>query len=126
MTYCKQETDMEALWTLRGGLNMNNLFWRDVKNQNLTTYDALVKILKSEIVTEELIDHRNRTSLGLPPLQRQRRGPLSHLVTFPWIQAGQTIVPTSAQALATATLNAIPSLAYEEVFPKHKLEGTNS
>lgn len=29
----------------------------------------------SEIINEELIDHRNRTSLGLPPPRKLRRGP---------------------------------------------------
>lgn len=33
-------------------------FWRDVHNQNLTTYDALLEILRQEIINEESIDHR--------------------------------------------------------------------
>lgn len=96
---------------------MNTLFWRDVRNKNPTTYDALVEMMRSEIVNEKLIDHRNRTSMGLPQPQMQRRGPVSHLVGQQWTQAGHTIAPTSGQALATFTLNVVPSLAYEEVGP---------
>ncbi|CAI9763835.1 unnamed protein product [Fraxinus pennsylvanica] len=29
-TYCEQVTDKEALSAMKGGLNMNTLFWRDV------------------------------------------------------------------------------------------------
>lgn len=67
MTYCEQVTDREALSSLREGLNINTLFWRDVRNKNLTTYDGLVKMMKSEIVNEKLINHRNQTSMELPP-----------------------------------------------------------
>lgn len=72
-------------------------------------------MMRSEIVKEELIDHRNRTSLGLPPLQKQKRGPISHLVSQQWTQAEHTIAPTSGQALANATSNTVPSLSYEDV-----------
>lgn len=30
MTYCEQVTKREALLALKGGLNMNTIFWRDV------------------------------------------------------------------------------------------------
>ncbi|XP_022899196.1 uncharacterized protein LOC111412489 [Olea europaea var. sylvestris] len=56
ITYCEHLTDREALSTLKGGLNMNTLFLRDVRH---------------------------------------------------------AIAPTSGQALASATLNAVPVLAYE-------------
>lgn len=49
---------------------MNTLFWRDVWNKNPIIYDALVEMMRSEIVNEELIDHHNRTLLGLSPFQR--------------------------------------------------------
>lgn len=67
MTYYAQVIDKEALSTLRGGLNMNFLFWRDVRNQNSTTYDALIEIMRIKIINEKLINHRDQTSLGLPP-----------------------------------------------------------
>ncbi|XP_022883682.1 uncharacterized protein LOC111400501 [Olea europaea var. sylvestris] len=57
MLYCVQVTDHEALSTLRGGLNMNTLFWKDVQNQDPTTYDALLEMMRREIINEELIEH---------------------------------------------------------------------
>lgn len=38
---------------------MNTILWKVVRNKNPTTYDALVKTMRSEIVNEELIDHYN-------------------------------------------------------------------
>lgn len=55
-TYCEQVTDREVLSALRRGLNINILFWMDVRNKNPTSYNAM---MRSEIVNEELIDHRN-------------------------------------------------------------------
>lgn len=111
MTYCVQVTDREALTALRGGLDMNSLFWRDVQNKDPTTYDALLEMIRQEILNEELKDHRNRASRGLPPPQMQRgKGPTSHLMDH---QAPLN----HGQELAAATLNAVPTLAYEEVNP---------
>lgn len=59
MTYCEQVLDREALSILRGGLNMNTIFWRDVRIKNPTIYDVLLKMIRSEIVDEELIDYCN-------------------------------------------------------------------
>lgn len=118
ITYCEQVTDKEALSALKGGLNMNTLFWRDVRSKNLSTYDELVEMMKVEIVNEEMIDHRNRAAQWLPPPQRQiGRGPTSQIVSQQWTQAGHIVAPTSGQALATATLNAVPTLAYENAGP---------
>lgn len=72
MTYCEQVADKEALSTLKEGLNMSTLVKRDVQNKNPITYDTLVEMMRSEIVNKELIDHRNRISMGLPPPQRER------------------------------------------------------
>lgn len=46
---------------------MNTLFWMDVRNKNPTTYDAMIEMMISEIVTEELINHRNQTTVELQP-----------------------------------------------------------
>lgn len=59
MTYCERVMNREALSALRGGLNMNTLSWRDVRNQNPTTCDVLVEMMRSEIENKELIDHYN-------------------------------------------------------------------
>lgn len=69
MTYCAQVTDREALLALKRGLNINTFFWTDVwnRNPNSTINYALVEMMRSEIVREKPIDHRNRTSLGLLP-----------------------------------------------------------
>lgn len=70
ITYCEQITDREALSALRGGLNMNTLFWRGVQNRNHITYDALVELMKSKIYNEELINHRNKNLYGAFPLRK--------------------------------------------------------
>ncbi|XP_022847483.1 transcriptional regulator DEF1-like [Olea europaea var. sylvestris] len=58
---------------------------------------------------------RNRASRGLPPPQRQRgRGPTSHLMDYQMNRSGNE---NSGQALATTTLNVVPTLAYEDVNP---------
>lgn len=62
ITYCKQVMDREALSALKGGLNMNTLFWRDVRSKKPDTYDELVEIMRVEIVNEEMIDHQNRAT----------------------------------------------------------------
>lgn len=49
---------------------MNIIFWRDVQNQDLTSYDALLEIMRRQIINKKLIDHQNRANKGLPPLQR--------------------------------------------------------
>ncbi|XP_022845293.1 basic salivary proline-rich protein 1-like [Olea europaea var. sylvestris] len=60
-------------------------------------------------------ERRNRASRGLPPPQRQRgRGPTSHLMDYQMNQSGNE---NSGQALATTPLNAVPTLAYEDVNP---------
>ncbi|XP_022852948.1 uncharacterized protein LOC111374508 [Olea europaea var. sylvestris] len=77
----------QYLSSLKGGHNINTLFWKDVPSKNPATYDELVEMMRMEIVSEEMIDHRNNAAQGLPPPQRQ--------------------------ALASATLNVVPVLAYE-------------
>lgn len=81
MTYCMQVMDREALTALKEGLDMNSLFWRDVQNKDPTSYNALLEMIRREIIYEELRDHQNRANQGLPPLQMQRgRGLISHLI----------------------------------------------
>ncbi|KAL2481776.1 Uncharacterized protein Adt_34742 [Abeliophyllum distichum] len=41
MLFCERITDVEALSALKGGLDMNHPFWRDVRNKNPTTFDQL-------------------------------------------------------------------------------------
>ncbi|XP_022861271.1 uncharacterized protein LOC111381691 [Olea europaea var. sylvestris] len=126
ITYCEQVTDREALSALKDGLNINTLFWRDVRSKNPSTYEELVKMMRIEIVSEEMIDHQNHAAQGLPPPQRQvGRGPAAHLVTQQWTQAGHTIAPTSGQALASATLNVVPVLAYENATSEVGPSGRN-
>ncbi|XP_022859618.1 uncharacterized protein LOC111380322 [Olea europaea var. sylvestris] len=79
----------EALSALKDGLNMNTLFWMDLCSKNPATYDELVEMMRVEIVNKEMIDHQNHAAQGLPLPQRQ--------------------------ALASATLNAVPVLAYDNV-----------
>lgn len=42
-------------------------------NKNPTKYDSLVKMMRDEIVNEELIDHDNRTTMILPPLKGKEK-----------------------------------------------------
>lgn len=67
MMYCMQVTDREALSVMRGGLNMDTLFRRDMQNQDPTTCDVLLEMMRCEIINEELIEHRNRACRGLQP-----------------------------------------------------------
>lgn len=67
ITYCRQVMDSEALSTLRGGLNINTLFWRDVRNRKPATYDEMVEMMRVEIVNKEMIKHCNRAAQGLLP-----------------------------------------------------------
>ncbi|KAL2531449.1 Uncharacterized protein Adt_04800 [Abeliophyllum distichum] len=60
MLFCKRITDVEALSALKEGLDMNLLFWRDVRNKNPTTFDQLVEMITEEITNENMILHRNR------------------------------------------------------------------
>lgn len=65
-------TDREALTALSGGLDINSLFLRDVQNKELTSYDALLEMIKRVIINKDLKDHRNRANQGLPPPQIQK------------------------------------------------------
>lgn len=95
---------------------MNILFGRDVHSNNPATYDELVEMMRAEIVDEEMFDHRNRAVQELSLPQRQvGRGLALYLITKQWTQAGHTVAPTSRQELASATLNIVLVLAYENV-----------
>lgn len=41
---------------------MKTLFWMDVHNKNPLTYDELVEITKSEIVSKKMIVHYNNVA----------------------------------------------------------------
>lgn len=82
ITYCEQVTDKEAFSALKGGLNMNTRFWRDVRSKNPSIYDELVEMMKVKIVNEKMTYHRNRVAQGLPLSQRQiGRGLTSQIVS---------------------------------------------
>ncbi|KAL2533271.1 Uncharacterized protein Adt_06622 [Abeliophyllum distichum] len=67
MLFCERITDAEALSALKGGLDMNHPFWRDVRNKNPTTFDQLVEMIMEEITNKNMILHRNRG--GVAPNQ---------------------------------------------------------
>lgn len=75
MTYCKQVTDSEAPLALRGGFNMNTLFLERCMESEPNHLDVLMKMIKSEIVNEELIDHHNRTFRGPSPRKDKDEAP---------------------------------------------------
>ncbi|KAL2504190.1 Uncharacterized protein Adt_19811 [Abeliophyllum distichum] len=64
MLFCERITDAEALSALKGGLDMNHPFWRDVHNKNPTTFDQLVEMIMEEITNENMILHRNRGGIA--------------------------------------------------------------
>ncbi|KAL2470708.1 Retrotrans gag domain-containing protein [Abeliophyllum distichum] len=70
MLFCERITDAEALSALKGGLDMNHPFWRDVRNKNPTTFDQLVELITEKITNENMILHRNRG--GVAPNQVPR------------------------------------------------------
>ncbi|KAL2460250.1 Retrotrans gag domain-containing protein [Abeliophyllum distichum] len=70
MLFCEAITDAEALSALKGGLDMNHPFWRDVRNKNPTTFDQLVEMIMEEITNENMILHKNRG--GVAPNQVPR------------------------------------------------------
>lgn len=43
--------------TIRERLDMNSIFWRDVQNKDPTSYDALLEMIKQEIINEKVRDH---------------------------------------------------------------------
>lgn len=54
--------DRRTVTTLRGGLDINFLFWIDVQNNDHVSYDALLGMLRPKIINEELKDHRKRAN----------------------------------------------------------------
>ncbi|KAL2487008.1 Uncharacterized protein Adt_31764 [Abeliophyllum distichum] len=60
MLFYERITDAEAFFALKGGLDMNFHFWRDVRNKNSTMFDQLVKMITEEITNENMILYRNR------------------------------------------------------------------
>ncbi|KAL2487339.1 Uncharacterized protein Adt_32095 [Abeliophyllum distichum] len=70
MLFCERIIDAKALSMLKGGLDMNLYFWRDVRNKNPTTFDQLVEMITEEITNENMIFHRNCG--GVAPNQAPR------------------------------------------------------
>ncbi|KAL2492131.1 Uncharacterized protein Adt_27759 [Abeliophyllum distichum] len=68
--FCERITDVEALSVLKGGLDMNLPFWRDVRNKNPTMIDQLGEMITEEITNENMILHRN--NVGVAPNQMSR------------------------------------------------------
>ncbi|KAL2480780.1 Uncharacterized protein Adt_33746 [Abeliophyllum distichum] len=52
-------SDAEAISALKRRLDMNLPFWRDVQNNNPTTFDQLVELITEEITNKNMILHRN-------------------------------------------------------------------
>ncbi|KAL2518057.1 Uncharacterized protein Adt_14304 [Abeliophyllum distichum] len=69
MLFCERISNTESLSALKRGLNMNLLFWRDVRNKNPTTFDHLVEMIMEEITNEYMIYHRNRGRVVPSPVQ---------------------------------------------------------
>ncbi|KAL2533736.1 Uncharacterized protein Adt_07087 [Abeliophyllum distichum] len=70
MLFCERITDAEAFSALKGGLDMNLPFWRDVRKKNSTTFDQLVEMITEEITNDNMILHRN--CRGVAPNQMPR------------------------------------------------------
>ncbi|KAL2480510.1 Uncharacterized protein Adt_33476 [Abeliophyllum distichum] len=69
MMFFERIFNVEAFSALKGGLDMNLPFWRDVRNKNLATFDQLVEMITEEITNENVILHQNRG--GVAPNQHQ-------------------------------------------------------
>lgn len=83
--------------------------------KDLTSYDALLEMIRREIINKELRGHQNKTNQGLLPPQMQRgKGSTSHLIDQ---HAKQSTTLNLRQAIAVATLNVVPTLAYKEINP---------
>ncbi|KAL2517982.1 Integrase catalytic domain-containing protein [Abeliophyllum distichum] len=60
MLFYERITNAKALSALKGVLDMNLPFWRDVCNKNPATFDQLVEMITEEITNENIVLHRNR------------------------------------------------------------------
>ncbi|KAL2542750.1 Uncharacterized protein Adt_03728 [Abeliophyllum distichum] len=74
MPFCERITNAEALSSLKEGLDLNLLFWRDVRNKNPTTFDQLVEMITEKITNENMILHRNRREVGPSQMRRINYG----------------------------------------------------
>ncbi|KAL2533015.1 Uncharacterized protein Adt_06366 [Abeliophyllum distichum] len=74
MLFCEWITDTKALSALKGGLDMNLPFWRDVRNKNSTTFDQLVEMITEEITNKNMILHKNRGGVALYHSRRMNYG----------------------------------------------------
>ncbi|KAL2541512.1 Uncharacterized protein Adt_02490 [Abeliophyllum distichum] len=74
MLFYERITDDEALSALKGGLDMNLPFWRDVHNKNPAMFDQLVEMITEEITNENMILHRNHWIVALNQMPRVNYG----------------------------------------------------
>lgn len=56
MTYYVQVTNREVLTALRGELDMNSLFCKDVQNKDPASYDTLLEMIRREIIERGKIE----------------------------------------------------------------------
>lgn len=76
-----------------------NYLWRVPRNDEIGNYQRRVDWSQKQ------------ASRGLRPKQRQRgRGPISYLIDYQLNQADNEIVPNSRHALATGTVDVVPTL----------------
>ncbi|KAL2489497.1 hypothetical protein Fot_42789 [Forsythia ovata] len=54
MHNCENITEVEMFFVLKGGLDMSSMFWRDVWSRKPHDYNALVGLMKEEIISEEV------------------------------------------------------------------------
>lgn len=65
---------------------MKSFFRKYSHNKDLISCDALLKMIRREIINDELKDHHNMANRRLSHLQKQRgRGHSSHLMDL-WVE----------------------------------------
>ncbi|KAL2541048.1 Retrotrans gag domain-containing protein [Abeliophyllum distichum] len=72
MLFYERIINAEALSALKGGLDMNLPFWRDVHNNNPTTFDQLVEMITE--TNENMILYRNRGGVASNQMPRMNYG----------------------------------------------------
>ncbi|KAL2514581.1 hypothetical protein Fot_28552 [Forsythia ovata] len=59
MHNCKSITKVLMFSTLKGGLDMCSMLWRDVQSRKHHDYNALVDLMKKEIISDEMARARD-------------------------------------------------------------------
>ncbi|KAL2552479.1 uncharacterized protein Fot_06098 [Forsythia ovata] len=99
---------------LNGGLDMSSIFWRDVRSQKLREYNALVDLMKEEILSEEMARARDNYAHqhfnhGRQMNAKPSDGRVQHQVGQ--CQGGhQRPFPRNGSSYATEITEAIPNL----------------